>query len=80
MEENKCTQICLEVHQEPSAKAGLHLSNHVLGVAIKNIKMTDPITSEERTGHGTMKFPHVGRRIGNTVRSKMARIIPYHQS
>lgn len=57
---NGHTQTYLEIHRIPSTKTGLDLGDHMLSMSIKDMKVTDPITSKEWTGHGTMKFPHVG--------------------
>ena len=50
----------LEVHRIPSTKTRLDLVDRILGMAIKDIKVTDPIMSKKWTGHGTMEFPHIG--------------------
>ena len=49
----------LEVHRVPTTKTRFDLVDRILGVTIKDIKVTDPIMSKERTGYGTMKFPHI---------------------
>ena len=41
-------------------KTRLYLGDRMLGMAIKNIRVTDPIVSKEWTGNATMKFPHIG--------------------